>query len=1009
MASYISLRIDPVSIYREGRIGVNVNIVNKGDEPAMSVWTEAAIGDSSSRSDMKESLEVNEAFRALLDLGNAPCPPGVYTVAMKIHYTDGSGHPFTAIRSIPLVTEEPDLLEEPVTGRLSFEKMRKRGEVVMRLSYDPESAVARQTEQGELLDHSFRESDKAMDAKVTLVLPEELECFVTVLNVSISPREEKIISFKVRNLSALPGSTYSVFAVVDYLFAGQHRSLPVLGCIKIEPAGDLFSNYKIAWLTVIIVLLVLFILLQFPHLRMRSAERGARTGIEVPSSESRVPHSIFPCMVLAILLSFTLYHIPPSYLLLDTLTTGGDTPAHNYLASHLKEQLFKHGRIVSWAGGWWCGFPMFQFYFYLPYLLIALLSFVIPFNIAFKIVSVLGILLLPASACLSARIMRLPRPVPTLLAIAMIPLLFDKSHTMWGVNIYSTLAGMISNSISFPIMLFFIASASRDSDDGQFRLRTVFLLAALVASHFFTSIVAGLSVAILPFLRPKAGTRRALFVLAKECGLAFLLMAWWLIPLVAKQKYTVDFGTNWDVKVRETLPVFVLWLMPFALIAMVIAAIRRIKFIPLICWMLIITVLLFFFGARLSPVFVNVRMWPFIIYSLLALVSAGVGLLVSNLKANELAVTVALIAAFVYGIGVPNDVRHWAKWNYEGVENKQCWPVFKELVLPLRGTPGRLANDLRDENNSLGSSRIFECVPHVTGKPILEGGIVNSALTSMFSYYIQSETSENCAGFPAIVTPTSFNFTNATRHMELFNVKHFIAKWSKTKEALAQSRDWRLISKSQGWELYELLTHDGIYVFIPKNHPVAVKTDNWKKAGLEWIYTIQAVNQPFVFLRNGEVADKHITTVLSEEEFAKYLSALSSPNAERGARNAEQETPSSEFRVPSSLVLNEKVTDNRIRFRTDGVGLPHIIKCSYYPNWKVRGAEKVYMVTPCFMLVYPDQEEVELYYGYTLSDNIGRGFSALGLIVLVVGFRKKLKTQFFLLQEKCLGSKVYFV
>jgi len=30
---------------------------------------------------------------------------------------------------------------------------------------------------------------------------------------------------------------------------------------------------------------------------------------------------------------------------------------------HLSAQLFGHARLVSWAGGWWGGFPMFQYYF----------------------------------------------------------------------------------------------------------------------------------------------------------------------------------------------------------------------------------------------------------------------------------------------------------------------------------------------------------------------------------------------------------------------------------------------------------------------------------------------------------------------------------------------------------------------------------------------------------------------------------------------------------------------
>ena len=41
----------------------------------------------------------------------------------------------------------------------------------------------------------------------------------------------------------------------------------------------------------------------------------------------------------------------------------------------------------------------------------------------------------------------------------------------------------------------------------------------------------------------------------------------------------------------------------------------------------------------------------------------------------------------------------------------------------------------------------------LAGKPVLEGGLVNSALGSMYAYTIQGETSRTCAGFPPIVTP----------------------------------------------------------------------------------------------------------------------------------------------------------------------------------------------------------------------------------------------------------------
>ena len=66
------------------------------------------------------------------------------------------------------------------------------------------------------------------------------------------------------------------------------------------------------------------------------------------------------------LTAFILLHIPPGMLLSDTLTVGGDTPAHSYLAGLMQRNLAS-GRLTGWGQGWWCGFPAFQFYFVLPY------------------------------------------------------------------------------------------------------------------------------------------------------------------------------------------------------------------------------------------------------------------------------------------------------------------------------------------------------------------------------------------------------------------------------------------------------------------------------------------------------------------------------------------------------------------------------------------------------------------------------------------------------------------
>ncbi|MCZ7583686.1 MAG: 6-pyruvoyl-tetrahydropterin synthase-related protein [Deltaproteobacteria bacterium] len=163
---------------------------------------------------------------------------------------------------------------------------------------------------------------------------------------------------------------------------------------------------------------------------------------------------LLDAVVLVGCLLFICSYLPPKLLLLNTTPTGGDVPAHNYMVSHLKETVAR-GTIISWAGGWWGGFPMFQYYFFLPYLMMALLAFFIPINIAFKIVSVVGLYAMPFALYIGMRWMRVGRSAPAVMAAFSLPFMFVQTHTMWGVNVKSTLAGMISNSVSFCLFALF--------------------------------------------------------------------------------------------------------------------------------------------------------------------------------------------------------------------------------------------------------------------------------------------------------------------------------------------------------------------------------------------------------------------------------------------------------------------------------------------------------------------------------------------------------------------------
>jgi hypothetical protein len=88
--------------------------------------------------------------------------------------------------------------------------------------------------------------------------------------------------------------------------------------------------------------------------------------------------------------------------------------------------------------------------------------------------------------------------------------------------------------------------------------------------------------------------------------------------------------------------------------------------------------------------------------------------------------------------------------------------------------------------------------------------------------------------------------------------------------------------------------------------------------------------------------------------------------------------------VPEGAVTGVVVEDHQISFHTEAVGVPHLVKVSYFPNWQAEGAEGPWRATPSLMVVIPTQEDVVISFDDTWPESIGKIFTVVGLIGLVV-------------------------
>ncbi|HVA44095.1 MAG TPA: 6-pyruvoyl-tetrahydropterin synthase-related protein [Acidimicrobiales bacterium] len=243
---------------------------------------------------------------------------------------------------------------------------------------------------------------------------------------------------------------------------------------------------------------------------------------------------------------FWQFHVP-SLLFLNTTTAGGDTGSHVALPMYMEQHLLPHGRLTGWDPQWYDGFPAFSFYFPLPSLMAVVLHKILAvflgttegYNIAFKVITALGSFALPVAVWGFGRLWGLRNPAATCLAVATLPFLFDRTFTIYGGNIASTLAGEYAFSISLAFGLLFLGVMARGLRTGRHRSLAALLLALTGLCHLLPTffVLAGAAVLVLMHL-----SRRALRWSIPTLVVGGLLAGFWWIPFLLRVSYTTDMG-----------------------------------------------------------------------------------------------------------------------------------------------------------------------------------------------------------------------------------------------------------------------------------------------------------------------------------------------------------------------------------------------------------------------------------------------------------------------------------
>ncbi len=725
-------------------------------------------------------------------------------------------------------------------------------------------------------------------------------------------------------------------------------------------------------------------------------------------------HLFADAFVFACIYAFLLSVFKPSLLLSGTVTAGGDTASHYLPAKYMMEHLMPNGRLMGWFPGWYAGMPLFQNYFIPPFALIALLGYVIGLPVAFKLVTVLGVFALPVAAYLCLRLMGFGFPGPSFAASFTLLFLFMENQSMWGGNIPSTLAGEFSYSISLALTVLFFGMLYRGLKDGTGMAKNTVLLALIAMTHAYTVLWVVAATPAFVVSKSLSEIRRRAVLVGKSYSTAFLLCGFWIIPLLARTQYTTAYALRWHLFEERLPPIF--WPAAFlAVFAVLYGVVKRDGRFMALTWAGLSTVALFHMAYPLD--LVDIRFVPFAYVICTLLASALLSEISRKLHGTWVLAFVVVLSCVFWASssqaivvkeprvssqqakGISNwilpdkyDLRteqvaphlmawnytgfipFWVQWNYEGFENKPLWGQYRRVNDFLKGgvSDPRAQFEHHRLHDEAGSVRAFESIPLFAGRSIIEGLYIHSITTSPFAFYLQSEFSQQqSCPFYAKYPCTVLDLDSATEHFKLFNTRYIVVRSDTLKLALAENDQWERAFEADPYEVWELKTNRNRYVYVPENMPIIFQTDDWKGLSYEWFKMGGMANKPIILTSSAGEADSALFKVVGKASAKDLDTQIWGP-------------------LPGGCNVSENISSEEIRFTTDCVGVPHVISVSYYPSWSVTGADKIYMVSPSFMLVVPSGNDVTITYGKQPIDWVGIAASVSGLALLyLMWFRKR--------------------
>lgn len=313
----------------------------------------------------------------------------------------------------------------------------------------------------------------------------------------------------------------------------------------------------------------------------------------------------------------------------------------------------------------------------------------------------------------------------------------------------------------------------------------------------------------------------------------------------------------------------------------------------------------------------------------------------------------------------------WTRYNFMGYEGRPAYGEYKGLVDTMaelgRSTDdgegcGRALWENNGDTGAYGTTMALMLLPHWTDGCIQsqEGLFFEASGTTPYHFLTAAAMSANSSNPVRELRYTDNDASVGVPMMQTMGIKYLMVFTQKAKDQAESRGDLTLVAESGPWQIYTVADS-------PVVEPL----------------TVQPV---IVNGRDGDQRERHLELGTSYFQHPEEWAAIPADDGPdewqridaqvdltrrvgneplEPGRKVDIVVPAETIEpveLPEIEVTNVVMGDQDLRFDVSEIGVPVLVKVSYFPNWKVDGAEGPYRVSPNFMVVIPTETSVHLHY-----------------------------------------------